>query len=253
MRRFNFVKVGFHYSVTSHLMSDARHQTCFHYKLSVFTVGRCFSADWPTITGIGSQVRSNQASGRASRRRGRLAPTAGTLCAGFPMRRRASVRRAGVFTATHSTAATPGHNRHPPLPATISLYTYATRKSAHADRMLLTKRSRRAHGQVIDKRSTMARTLARGYKHPRRSPESTDEAKSNDVKLRSNEGDVFTVPMEVACRSVKVKELVDDDDFDQPFSLRNVNTKTLEKVIQFCKFDTEAKDGKDITVTKTIT
>lgn len=102
----------------------------------------------------------------------------------------------------------------------------------------------------------MARTRAPGYKHPRRrSPDSADEATDNDVKLRSNEGVIFTVPMEVACRSMKVKKLVDDD-FNQPFSLHGVNTKTLEKVIQFCKFDTDATkttDDNDTKVTVTIT
>jgi len=57
-------------------MSDAINETFFQYKLSVFTVGRCFSPVQidRQSTGIGNQVRSNHASGRESRGRGRLAP-----------------------------------------------------------------------------------------------------------------------------------------------------------------------------------
>ena len=80
----------------------------------------------------------------------------------------------------------------------------------------------------------MARTRAPGYKHPRRSTDSNNEAGSNSVRLRSREGDIFVVPKEAACRSMKVKRMVDEKK-DQPFWLKDISANKLEKVIEFCQ------------------
>ena len=82
----------------------------------------------------------------------------------------------------------------------------------------------------------MARERAPGRvvsKHARRSADSNDEADSNEVRLRSSEGNIFIVPKEAACLSMKVKRKVDEHK-TQPFWL-SIGAKELEKVIEFCK------------------
>jgi hypothetical protein len=84
--------------------------------------------------------------------------------------------------------------------------------------------------------TAMARERAPGRtvsKHARRSVESNDEADSNEVRLRSVEGNIFIVPKEAAFLSMKVKRMVDEHK-TQPFWF-DTSSKDLEKVIEFCK------------------
>ena len=78
----------------------------------------------------------------------------------------------------------------------------------------------------------MARTRAPGYKHPRRSTDSNTDA--NNVRLRSRECEIFVVPKEAACRSMKVKRMVDANK-DQPFWFKDISSNKLEKVMEFCQ------------------
>ena len=92
------------------------------------------------------------------------------------------------------------------------------------------------HHQQDLKQQPMARERAPGRKvskHARRSVDANDEADSNEVRLRSEEGNIFIVPKEAACLSMKIKRMVDDDKI-QPFWFC-ISSKDLEKVIEFCK------------------
>ena len=80
----------------------------------------------------------------------------------------------------------------------------------------------------------MARTRAPGRatsKHPR--ADSDNEPNANEIKLRSIEGNLYVVPAEAACLSMKVKRMVDEHKY-QPFSLC-ISSNDLEKVIEFWK------------------
>jgi len=80
----------------------------------------------------------------------------------------------------------------------------------------------------------MARTRAPGHKHPRRSTDSKNDADSHNVRLRSRECEIFVVPKEAACRSMKVKRMVDANK-DQPFWFKDISSNKLEKVMEFCQ------------------
>jgi len=79
----------------------------------------------------------------------------------------------------------------------------------------------------------MARTRP-GFKHPRRSTDSNNDADSNNIRLRSRGGDIFIVPKEAACQSMKVKRMIDENN-DQSFWFTYISSNKLEKVIEFCK------------------
>jgi len=56
------------------------------------------------------------------------------------------------------------------------------------------------------------------------------------VKLKSKQEEVFEVEKAVACRSVTVKNMVDDTGLDTPVPLPMVDSKILIKVIEYCKY-----------------
>ncbi|KAF4662249.1 suppressor of kinetochore protein mutant [Perkinsus chesapeaki] len=59
------------------------------------------------------------------------------------------------------------------------------------------------------------------------------------VKLRTSDGVVMTMPLQAACFSVLVKNMVDDASgniSDEEIPLPNVSSKILEKVIQWCEY-----------------
>merc|ERR1712008_611375 len=61
------------------------------------------------------------------------------------------------------------------------------------------------------------------------------------VKLKSKQEEVFEVEKEVACRSITVKNMVDDTGLDAPVPLPMVDSKILIKVIEYCKYHHKAE------------
>ena len=61
-------------------------------------------------------------------------------------------------------------------------------------------------------------------------------ADATSVKLKSKQEEVFEVEKAVACRSVTVKNMVDDTGLDTPVPLPMVDSKILIKVIEYCKY-----------------
>ena len=70
----------------------------------------------------------------------------------------------------------------------------------------------------------------------------SDDAESTSVKLKSKQEEVFEVEKEVACRSVTVKNMVDDTEtLNAPVPLPMVDSKILIKVIEYCKYHHKAE------------
>lgn len=62
------------------------------------------------------------------------------------------------------------------------------------------------------------------------------------IKLLSSEGESFFVEREVVVQSETLKSMLEDDvDADSGIPLPNVTSKTLSKVIEYCKYHVEAK------------
>jgi S-phase kinase-associated protein 1 len=61
-------------------------------------------------------------------------------------------------------------------------------------------------------------------------------AENQSVKLKSKQEEIFEVEQAVACRSVTVKNMVDDTGLDTPVPLPMVDSKILIKVIEYCKY-----------------
>ena len=61
------------------------------------------------------------------------------------------------------------------------------------------------------------------------------------MKLKSKQEEVFEVEKEVACRSITVKNMVDDTGLDAPVPLPMVDSKILIKVIEYCKYHHKAE------------
>lgn len=58
----------------------------------------------------------------------------------------------------------------------------------------------------------------------------------NNVKLLSNDNIEFKIEKEVAEKSMLIKNMLEDvDDSDLPIPLPNVDSKTLDKIIEWCK------------------
>ena len=64
---------------------------------------------------------------------------------------------------------------------------------------------------------------------------------STSVKLKSKQEEIFEVEKEVACRSITVKNMVDDTGLDAPVPLPMVDSKILIKVIEYCKYHHKAE------------
>ena len=56
------------------------------------------------------------------------------------------------------------------------------------------------------------------------------------MKLKSKQEEIFEVEKEVACRSVTVKNMIEDTGLDTPVPLPMVDSKILIKVIEYCKY-----------------
>ena len=69
----------------------------------------------------------------------------------------------------------------------------------------------------------------------------SDDAESTSVKLKSKQEEVFEVEKEVACRSITVKNMVDDTGLNAPVPLPMVDSKILIKVIEYCKYHHKAE------------
>merc|ERR1711975_13611 len=68
-----------------------------------------------------------------------------------------------------------------------------------------------------------------------------DDSEATSVKLKSKQEEIFEVEKEVACRSVTVKNMVDDTGLDTPVPLPMVDSKILIKVIEYCKYHHKAE------------
>ena len=66
-------------------------------------------------------------------------------------------------------------------------------------------------------------------------------AEATAVKLKSKQEEVFEVEKEVACRSITVKNMVEDTGLDTPVPLPMVDSKVLIKVIEYCKYHHKAE------------
>merc|ERR1711907_553982 len=68
-----------------------------------------------------------------------------------------------------------------------------------------------------------------------------DDNESTSVKLKSKQEEIFEVAKDVACRSVTVKNMVEDTGSDAPVPLPMVDSKILIKVIEYCKYHHEGE------------
>jgi len=68
-----------------------------------------------------------------------------------------------------------------------------------------------------------------------------DDSECTAVKLKSKQEEVFEVEKEVACRSITVKNMVEDTGLDAPVPLPMVDSKILIKVIEYCKYHHRAE------------
>eukprot|EP00916_Digyalum_oweni_P016428 GHVL01026946.1.p1 GENE.GHVL01026946.1~~GHVL01026946.1.p1 ORF type:complete len:161 (+),score=36.58 GHVL01026946.1:373-855(+) len=59
---------------------------------------------------------------------------------------------------------------------------------------------------------------------------------SEEVTLKSSQGETFKVSIAVACMSTLISNMVDDSGADEEIPLPNVKTHILEKVIQYCNY-----------------
>lgn len=55
------------------------------------------------------------------------------------------------------------------------------------------------------------------------------------LKLQSQEGRVFEVEESVACKSILIKNMVEDSGTEEEIPLPNVKAPILEKVIEYCR------------------
>lgn len=66
-------------------------------------------------------------------------------------------------------------------------------------------------------------------------------ASSKKITLKSYDGETFDVNEEVALESQTIKHMIEDDCADNVIPLPNVTSKTLSKVIEYCKKHVEAQ------------
>merc|ERR1711998_34923 len=73
--------------------------------------------------------------------------------------------------------------------------------------------------------------------------DNVEETENGCVKLKSKQEEIFEVSKEVACRSVTVKNMVEDTGSDAPIPLPMVDSKILIKVIEYCKYHQDAEQN----------
>uniref|UniRef100_A0A7S4F886 SKP1-like protein n=2 Tax=Chrysotila carterae TaxID=13221 RepID=A0A7S4F886_CHRCT len=72
-----------------------------------------------------------------------------------------------------------------------------------------------------------------------------DESEFGLVKLKSSDEEVFEVPFDLACMSLMVKGALENTSGDEPVSLQKVTSKTMLRVIEYCKYHLSAeKEGR---------
>lgn len=67
------------------------------------------------------------------------------------------------------------------------------------------------------------------------------EGKKKIIKLKSSDGKEFEVEQAVAMESQMIRHMIEDDYTDDGLLLRNVNSKILSKVIEYCNKHVQAK------------
>ncbi|XP_044430141.1 SKP1-like protein 1 isoform X2 [Triticum aestivum] len=67
------------------------------------------------------------------------------------------------------------------------------------------------------------------------------EGKKKIIKLKSSDGKEFEVEQAVAMESQMIQHMIEDDYTDNGLLLRNVNSKILSKVIEYCNKQVQAK------------
>ncbi|KAM3215635.1 hypothetical protein ACQJBY_067585 [Aegilops geniculata] len=67
------------------------------------------------------------------------------------------------------------------------------------------------------------------------------EGKKKIIKLKSSDGKEFEVEQAVAMESQMIRHMIEDDYTDNGLSLRNVNSKILSMVIEYCNKHVQAK------------
>mmetsp|Transcript_5708 Transcript_5708/g.9289 ORF Transcript_5708/g.9289 Transcript_5708/m.9289 type:complete len:157 (-) Transcript_5708:443-913(-) len=65
------------------------------------------------------------------------------------------------------------------------------------------------------------------------------------VTLKSGNDEVFSVPREVACMSVTIKNMLEDTGSETTIPLPNVSSTILQKVIEYCRYHTENKNAPE--------
>ena len=56
------------------------------------------------------------------------------------------------------------------------------------------------------------------------------------VKLTTMDGETVEVPVDIACKSILVKGIVDDSGFDDEIPLASVKKTILDKIIEYCTY-----------------
>ncbi|XP_037456521.1 SKP1-like protein 1 [Triticum dicoccoides] len=69
----------------------------------------------------------------------------------------------------------------------------------------------------------------------------TAEGKNKIIKLKSSDGKEFEVEQAVAMESQMIRHMIEDEYTDNGLLLRNVNSKILSKVIEYCNKHVQAK------------
>ncbi|KAL3840957.1 hypothetical protein ACJIZ3_025548 [Penstemon smallii] len=69
---------------------------------------------------------------------------------------------------------------------------------------------------------------------------STSAAKERLIVLKSSDGETFEVEESVASKSQTIKHMLEDDVIDTGIPVPNVKSKTLAKVLEYCKRHVEA-------------
>ena len=59
---------------------------------------------------------------------------------------------------------------------------------------------------------------------------------SDNVKLITMDGEEVEVDKEIACKSVLVRGIIDDNDEDEAIHLPSVKKATLDKIIEYCTY-----------------
>lgn len=64
------------------------------------------------------------------------------------------------------------------------------------------------------------------------------------ITLRSSDGEAFSVEKEIVLQSETLRSMLEDEvDADAGIPLTNISSKTLAKVIEYCKYHVNAKKG----------